>query len=53
MVKEKYQNISISTIDRVGPVFLVHLGNDGFGISITGADFFINKKTIKVLDFQF
>lgn len=38
MVKEKYQNISISTIDRVGPVFLVHLGNDGFGISITGVD---------------
>ena len=38
MVKEKYLNISISTIDRVGPVFLVHLGNDGFGISITGVD---------------
>lgn len=36
MVETKYKNIEISSIERVGPVFLVHLGNNGYGITITG-----------------
>lgn len=33
-VEEKYPNIKIHTTDYVSPVFYVHLGNKGFGISI-------------------
>lgn len=35
-VREKFDDINISHINRVGPVFLVHLGNHGYGITITG-----------------
>lgn len=38
-VEEKFKNVIISSIDRVGPVFLVHLGNNGYGISLTGTDY--------------
>lgn len=35
-VKQNYSTFHLSDIKRVGPVFLVHLGNQGYGITITG-----------------
>lgn len=37
-VSEKHSNVEITSMDRVGPVFLVHLGNNGYGISLTGVN---------------
>lgn len=38
-VKATFANVVISSVDRVGPVFLVHLGNNGYGIALTGVDY--------------
>ena len=38
MVAEKFSNVIISNVSRVGPVFNVHLGTQGFGISLTGVN---------------
>lgn len=35
LVKTEYQKVIISIIDRVNPVFLTHLGNNGIGIALT------------------
>lgn len=37
-VKRTFKNVKFTIVDHVGPVFLVHLGNNGFGISMTGVD---------------
>lgn len=34
-VKEKCPNVVISTIKKINPVFLIHLGNNGIGIALT------------------
>lgn len=36
LVSKKYDKIKLSIIDRVNPVFLTHLGNNGIGIALTG-----------------
>lgn len=36
VVEEKYDHVHIHVTDRVSPVFYVHLGNKGFGISLIG-----------------
>ena len=36
VVEEKYDHVHIHMTDRVSPVFYVHLGNKGFGISLIG-----------------
>ncbi len=38
MVNKNYTNVEYTVATSVGPVFLVHLGNSGFGISLTGVD---------------
>lgn len=35
-VKEKYKNVIMTDIAKIGPVFTVHLGNIGIGITLTG-----------------
>lgn len=35
-LKTTYANVKITIIEHVNPVFLTHLGNNGFGISATG-----------------
>lgn len=35
-IQEKYSNIHITCGDKIGPVFTVHLGDIGLGITITG-----------------
>lgn len=37
-INKAFKNVVCTVIERVGPVFLVHLGNSGFGISVTGTD---------------
>lgn len=37
-VEANYKNVEYTVCDHVGPVFLVHLGNSGFGITLTGVD---------------
>jgi fatty acid-binding protein DegV len=37
-IEEKYPNAQIHVTDHVSPVFYVHLGDKGFGISIIGLD---------------
>jgi DegV family protein with EDD domain len=34
-VKERFSSAKVSIIDRVNPVFLTHLGNNGIGITVT------------------
>lgn len=36
LVNTQFNKIKVSIIDRVNPVFLTHLGNDGIGIALTG-----------------
>ncbi len=38
IVERTFKNVEFTIIDRVGPVFLVHLGNSGFGITLTGVN---------------
>ena len=35
-IQEKYPTIAIHMTHQISPVFLVHLGDQGFGISLIG-----------------
>lgn len=37
-VQRTFKNVEFTIVNRVGPVFLVHLGNNGFGITLTGVN---------------
>lgn len=35
-IKGKYRDIKVSIIDKINPVFTIHVGDNGIGIAITG-----------------
>lgn len=37
-IEEKYDNVHIHVTEKVSPVFYVHLGNKGFGVSVLGTN---------------